>query len=121
MFDTVFDGLRKATESSWQLQQDFVKLNWAKSMQKHYETQTLDLIQKSREMADAAYRCSIEIVQQMFRLSDVRSPDEGRRAAEELWRRIYEFSKDQYTRQFSQAQKWAESSLALTHTHNGSP
>jgi hypothetical protein len=136
MLDTLLDGFRKATESTLQIQQDFMRqvaqqwmssagtkhtgaMDWAKALNKRWETQILETLTQSRVMMDAVYRSSIEITQKMFRLTDARSPDDFRRVVEELGRRLYEISREQSTRQLNEARRWAEASLALTQNGHG--
>jgi hypothetical protein len=135
MFDMIFEGLRKAQESSLQAQQEIFKqwtqgwtaapgaggasAEWSRGFQKRTTDLTLEMLNKHREALDAAYRSGIQVIEQAFRLSEADSPDAARRMVEDLWRKLLEISKDQSETQFREVQKWAEKSFEMNHQNGG--
>ena len=130
MFDKSFGNFRKVFESSLQMQQDMFKHwanqwvaaqpnaygaspEWSQSFQKSWARLGIELLNKHRELLDSAYKAGIEVLEQGVRLSEAGSPEDRRRGAEELWRKVFELSKTQSQTQFNVFQKWAEKSFEL--------
>jgi hypothetical protein len=130
MFDQLFESLRRASESSMQMQQDLLKhwaqqwlvaqpsaagasTEWGKNLKKRWSDVTLELLNKHRESLDAAYRSGIQLVEQTFRTTEAKSSDEYRRMVEDLWRKLFETLKDQSETQFRDFQRWSEKSADL--------
>lgn len=136
MFEQIYDTFRKATESSFQMQQDMLKQwmsGWPNPMQnigggavpsasmledqvKAYQKQWLETftnsLNKHREALDAQYKSGIQAIESAFRTSEAKSPEEYRRLTEEFWRKSFESLKSAFENQFKDFQglveKWFE-------------
>ena len=131
MFDQVFESFRKASESSLQMQQDMFKqwsqqwlsaaptggasAEWGGAFQKRWSELALDVLNKQRESLDTMYRSGIQVLEQTLRLSESKSPEDYRRVAEDVLRKLYETFKDQSEAQFREFQKMAEKSFDMAH------
>ena len=130
MFDQVFEGFRKASESSLQMQQELfrhwtqqwlstppnaagVSADWARNMQKRWLELTVEMLNRHRESLDTMYKSGIQLIEQSFRLSEVKSSDEYRRLMEDMWRKLFDTLKDQSENQFRDFQKWSERSAGI--------
>ncbi len=130
MFDQMFDSFRKASESSLQMQQEMFKqwapqwpsmpLNaagasaeWTRTLQKRWIEFMTDALNNQRESIDAMYKSGIQVIEQGFRLSEAKSPDDYRRMVEELWRKMFEISKNQSETQLREFQKGVEKWLEM--------
>lgn len=133
MFDQIFESFRKASESTIRIQQDVFKnwtqqllsvpssvisgnpAEWGTSFQRRWADQAIDLLNKHREALDAAYKSGIQVIEQTFRVSDAKSPEDYRRTIEDLWRQLFEAFKNQSETQFREFQKWADDSFDIAH------
>jgi hypothetical protein len=130
VFDQMFDSFRKASESSLHMQQEMFKqwapqwpsmpLNaagasaeWTRTLQKRWIEFMTDALNNQRESVDAMYKSGIQVIEQAFRLSEAKSPDDYRRMVEELWRKMFEISKNQSETQLREFQKGAEKWLEM--------
>lgn len=126
MFDQLFEGLRKASESTAQAQQDVLKQwlqqfswmpagvhplagGWDAAKQKRWAEAATEALEKHRELLDLSYRSGIRIIEQALRATDAKSPEESRRLTEELVRKLTEAFKEQSEVQFRELQRIAES------------
>jgi hypothetical protein len=133
MFDQLFDGVRKASESSWQMQQEMFR-NWTRmwlnaapgpigaispatdfgrGSQRRWLELGLEMLNKHREAIDSTYRAGIQIIEQSFRVGDARSIEDSRRLVEELWRKLFDLQKEQAESQFRDFQTWISKSAGL--------
>jgi hypothetical protein len=138
MFDQLFEGLRKASEFTLQAQQDMFKqwaqvpaqwpspplntatasLEWTDTVQKRWRESTSEVLNKHRELLDAAYASGIQMIEQTFRISEAKSPEDYRRLVEELWRKLFESMSESFKEQSEtqlnefqkMTEKWAEMS-----------
>lgn len=131
MFDQIFDSFRKASESTLRIQQDVFKnwtqqvltipstfatgnpSEWSTALQRRWADQAIDLLNKHREALDSAYKSGISVIEQTFRVSDAKNPDDYRRTIEELWRQLFDAFKNQSETQFREFQKWADDSFDI--------
>ena len=105
MFDQVFDTLRKATEANIQLQQEMVKKwiglwpgvpsvpAWPDQMQqfqKKWAETVSELLKKQRESTEALFKAGVENLEKAFQLGEVKTPEELRTKALELWQKCFE-------------------------------
>jgi hypothetical protein len=105
MFDQILDTWRKATESTIQFQQDLYRQwvqvlsvpnpgatsgsGWAdqaRASQKKWAETLTDLLTKHRETLDTQYRAGIRIIEDAFRVTEAKNPEQFRKLTEELWR-----------------------------------
>jgi len=125
MFDQLFETFRKASESSLQLQQDLFKqwlqrtpfsssgstADWTQIAKRWQET-TSELLGKHRSLVDSTYRSGIEMIEQAFRVTEAKSPEDYRRLVEDLWRKLTDTFKAQtetQARDFQSAtEKWID-------------
>jgi hypothetical protein len=121
MLEQMLDGIRKASESSVFAQQEAMKwfqqwpsapattvqgtIDRGRTVQKRWVQVTTDALTRQRELLDSACSAGIELVEQTAQLSDAKSPDDYRRAVEQLWRKLFELIKAQSEAQFQQAMK----------------
>jgi hypothetical protein len=125
MLDQLFDTFRKASESSLHMQQDMFKYwtqQWSgasnaagnsSEWSKTYQKQVLDMLNKQREALDSAFKAGIQVIEQSFRASEAKSPDDYRRTMEDLWRTLVDTFKTQTETQYREFQKWSEKSFDM--------
>lgn len=133
MFDQLIDGVRKASESSLQMQQEMFKhwtrlfsgpgadvgavgaggADWGRASQKRWLELGVEMLNRHREAVDAIYRSGIQIIEQTFQVSEAKSADEYRRMVEDLWRKLFDLQKEQSESQFRDFQTFYEKSAAL--------
>lgn len=127
MVDQIFDSFRKASESSMQMQQEMLRYwtdRWgavpaaanvpggdaARNAQKRWIELGVELLDKHRASLDSTYSAGIQLIEQAFRATDARSPDDYRRLSEELWRKLFDTYKAQSEAQWSAFQQWSAKS-----------
>ena len=132
MLDQVFDNFRKASESSLQMQQELFKQwmsHWpaiptsassaggamaeqAQSVQKRWLENATEMMNKHRESLDSQYKAGIRAIEDAFRVTEAKSPEDYRRMTEELWRKSFDTLKssaETQIRDFQAAvEKWFE-------------
>jgi hypothetical protein len=130
MFEQIFDSVRKASESSVQLQQEMMKqwtqhwmampsqaaggpTDWGRGFQKRWAELSLEILKRQRESLDAAYASGIQLIEQSFRVSEAKTADDYRQTIEDLWRKMFESFKDRSESQFRDFQKWSEKSAEI--------
>jgi hypothetical protein len=125
MLDQLFDTFRKASESSLHMQQDMFKYwtqQWSGASStagntgewsKNYQKQVVDLLNKQREALDSAFKAGIQLIEQSFRASEAKSPEDYRRTMEDLWRTLIDTFKTQTETQVREFQKWSEKSFDM--------
>ena len=135
MFEQAFEGFRRASESSLQLQQELfrtwaqqwlstppnvgVSTEWGRTFQKRWTELTIELLNKHRESIETAYKSGIELAEHAFRVSDAKSSEDYRRIAEEMWRKLFETLKIQSENQLRDFLKLAESSFDMAQKATG--
>ncbi len=131
MLDQLFDTFRKTSESTLHMQQDMFKY-WTQQLtgaqnaggnagewSKNYQKQVVDLLNKQREALDSAFKAGIQLIEQTFRASEAKSPDDYRRTMEDLWRTLIDTFKTQTETQVREFQKWSEKSFDMAQAQNG--
>ena len=129
MFDQLIDGVRKASESSLQMQQEMfkqwtrlfsgptheagVQADWGRNVQKRWVELGVETLHRHREALDAAYRSGIQLIEQTFSVAEAKSPDDYRRTVDELWRKLFDLQKQQSESQMRDFQTFYEKSAAL--------
>lgn len=130
MFDQLIDGVRKASESSLQMQQEVFKqwtrlfsgpmahdtpspADWGRGAQKRWVELGVEMLHRHRETLDAAYKSGIQIIEQTFSVADAKSPDDVRKNVDELWRKLFDLQKQQSETQIRDFQTFYEKSAAL--------
>lgn len=126
MFDQLFETFRKASESSLQMQQDFFK-QWLQTtpfangnsgdlgqLAKRWQEQTSEALNKHRALVDSSYRSGIDVIEQTFRVSEARSPEDYRQLVEDLWRKLTDSFKLQTETQARDFQSATEQWLSKT-------
>src|SRR5262245_9409530 len=129
MFDQLIDGVRKASESSLQMQQEMFKhwtrlfsaptsevsagAEWGRGSQKRWVELGLEMLNRQREAVDAMYKSGIQIIEQTFHVTEAKSADDYRRMVEDLWRKLFDLQKEQSESQFRDFQSFYEKSAAL--------
>jgi hypothetical protein len=129
MFDQLIDGVRKASESSLQMQQEMFKQwtrlfagtpvdagaqgEWGRVSQKRWLELGVEMMNRHREAVDAIYKSGIQVIEQTFQVSEAKSADEYRRMVEDLWRKLFDLQKEQSESQFRDFQTFYEKSAAL--------
>ncbi|HEX3905295.1 MAG TPA: hypothetical protein VH853_20885 [Polyangia bacterium] len=127
MVEQLFDGFRKASESSLQMQQEMLK-HWTqqwttvapqatsassdavRNAQQRWLALGVELLDKHRTSIDATYAAGIQLIEQTFRTSEAKSPEDYRRLTEELWRKLFEAYKTQSETQWNNFQEWSAKS-----------
>ena len=129
MFDQLIDGVRKASESSLQMQQEMFRhwtrlftapgqeaaaqADWGRGSQKRWLELGLEMLNRHREALDAIYKSGIQIIEQTFHVTEAKSADDYRRMVEDLWRKLFDLQKAQSESQFRDFQTFYEKSAAL--------
>jgi len=130
MFDQLFEGFRKASESSLQMQQELFRhwtqqwmstptnapgmsADWGRNLQKRWLELATEILHRHRESIDTMYKSGIQMIEQTFRISEIKSSDDYRRLVEDLWRKLFDTLKDQSESQFRDFQKWSERSAGI--------
>lgn len=129
MFDQLFDGFRKASESSIVAQQEMIK-QWVQQwpsaslsaagsaiernseFHKRWVESATSTLTRQRELLDTACRTGVQFIEQAARISDARSPDDFRKLVEELWRKVFQNLKDQSEAQFVELKNASEALLS---------
>ena len=126
MFDLLFESFRKASESSMQVPMDILKnltqqlpsasgagMEWSKTFQKRWAEFAIESQNKHRESMDSTYRTGIQLIEQTFRVSDVKSSADYQKIVEELWRKLLDVFKEQSEAQVRDLQAWATKSFEM--------
>jgi hypothetical protein len=129
MFDQVFESMRKATETTLQMQQEMFKKwlslcptvvapskpAWGEQVQKFqkkwaevYE----DALKKQRETLEAQLKAGLQIIEDAFRLAEAKDAEELRAKTVELWQKVFESLRQAYEAQTRDFQavvcRWTE-------------
>ena len=130
MSDQMFDTFRKASESWVKMQQDLFHTGaptsffstpqgtgaapeWARNAQKKCIDLATEILERQRESVDALFKSSINLLQQTSQISEAKSSEDYRRAAEDLWRKWFESVKSHSETQFRDVQTFAGKSLEI--------
>ena len=129
MFDQLIDGVKKASESSLQMQQEMFKnfarlfsgqggaagapAEWGRASQKRWAELCVEMLNRHREALDSTYKSGIQIIEEAFHVTEAKSPDDSRRMVEDLWRKLFDLQKSQSESQFRDFQTFYEKSAAL--------
>jgi hypothetical protein len=130
MFDQFMDGIRRASESSFQMQQELFRqwtrmftsgqvptmgapAEWGRASQKRWVDLGVEMLNKHREALDATYRAGIELIQQTFHVGEAKSAEDYRRMMEDLWRKLFELQKQQAESQFRDFQTLYDRSATI--------
>jgi hypothetical protein len=133
MFDQLYDGFRKASESSIVAQQEMIK-QWVQQwpsaslsaagsaiernseFHKRWVETATSTLNRQRELLDGACKAGVQFIEQSARLTDARSPDEFRKLCEDLWRKVFQSLKDQTEAQFVEMKNASEAWLTAVQT-----
>ena len=127
MFEAVFDTLRKATDSTIQMQQELFN-KWVgvvpsalpvappvgdpAKLQKKWVQTFAELFHKQRESMEAQFSDGLRNIEEAFRLAGAKDPEELRARTIELWQKTFELLRQTYearAHDFQEAvTKWAE-------------
>jgi hypothetical protein len=129
MFAQLMENFRKASESSFQTGQDLLKqwvqqagsapggVNaptpaWAEGLHKRWVEVASEALTKHRELLDATYKSSIQLLGQSFEVGEAKSIEEQRRRVEDLWHKLSDSVRGQYEAQYREFQdatsKWLD-------------
>ena len=129
MFENVFEGIRKASASAMQAQQEVMKqwmqqwptaslspaqgtIEGQSAFQKRWLESATETLSKQRELIDSACQAGMQLLAETAKLSGAKSPEEYRQHAEELSRKLFELIKTQSEAQLQQmikaSQAWLE-------------
>ncbi len=128
MFDQVFDSIRKASEFSLHMQQETLKYwadhwmsftpltgdgqsEWTQDFQRRWADAAIDLLNRHRNALDAAYKSGTDLIQHTFQVSTAQSPEEYRRIAEDLWRKLFDTFREQADMQLRDLHRWSEKNV----------
>lgn len=132
MFDQVFDSIRKASEFSLQMQQEALKYwadqwmsfppltgdpqsEWNRAFQKRLGEAAVELLNRHRGAIDAAYKSGTDLIQQTFKVSGAKSPEEYRQMVEDLWRKLFDTFREQADMQLRDMQRWSDKNAEGVH------
>ena len=134
MFDQVLDNLRKATDSTIQIQQEMFRQwfqLWAEvpgiptpgtvlasnvndqvqAFQRKWSQTVTEMLDKHRETLDSQYRAGIRTIEDAFRVGEAKDPAQFRKLTEELWRSSFDCLKTAMEAQLREFQAAAEKAL----------
>jgi hypothetical protein len=127
--DQMFESFRRASVSSLQMQQEMLKqwtqqwpwpagswpagstgvsMDWVQRLQARWTEFTSELLTRHRESLDTMYKLAIQLLDQMSRLYESKSPEEYSRGMEEVRGKMFEAFKEQSDTQLREFQKTAE-------------
>ena len=128
MFELVFESLKRATETTIQMQQEAFR-KWAtlwpglpavpgtfaeqaQKFQKKWAEFYEELLKKQRETLEAQFSAGLRNIEEAFRLADAKNPEELRTKTIELWQKSFECIRQLYDAQVRDFQaavaKWTE-------------
>lgn len=127
MFNPLFDNLRKATETTIQMQQEMFK-KWValwpgmacpspgpeqfQQFQKRWAETVNELLKQQRESTEALFKAGLENIEKAFKLGEVKSAEELRGKTVELWQQCFDSLRQAYEAQVRDFQtamiRWAE-------------
>jgi hypothetical protein len=117
---------RKASETSMHMQQEMLKKwmgQWptmlpatdgtawaeqAQTLQKRWLEGVTEVMNKHREKLDAQYKAGIAAIEDAFRLTEAKTPEDYRRMTEDLWKRSFETLKGSAETQIHDLRKAVE-------------
>ncbi len=129
MFDQVLDNLRKATEMGLQMQQEMLRkwtgawpglpvannLVWTEQVQKFQKNwnETInDMLRQQRQNLESQLEAGMKNLDEAFKLTEAKSPEEVRTKTLELWRKTFESLRQTFETQMKDfqaaVQKWTE-------------
>jgi hypothetical protein len=134
MIDQVLESMRRASESSMQVQQELLKQwtqqwmaapgavagaprEWGQGIQRRWVELMVEAMNRHRESLDSVYRAGIQALEEGFRVSEARSPEDYRRMTEELWRKTFDAFKEQSDTQLRNFQSLAEKSFNIAQSN----
>jgi hypothetical protein len=127
MFEQVFENLRKATDSTIHMQQEMYQ-KWLglwpvmppsaptfgepAKFQKKWMEIAADLLKKQRETLETQFSAGLKQIEEAFRLTEAKDPEEMRARTVELWQKSFEALRKLYEAQVRDFQgaitKWTE-------------
>jgi len=134
MFDPVFESIRKATETTVQMQQELFKKwvslwpgtppappAWApqfEQFQKKWAEVVNDLIKRQKEGVEFQFKAGMENIEKAFQVGEAKTAEELRARTVELWKKCFEGFQKTYEAQLKDFEaamkKWAELCTATT-------
>ncbi|MEY4579702.1 MAG: hypothetical protein RL701_4405 [Pseudomonadota bacterium] len=133
MFDQLFEGMRKASESSQRAQQEMLKqwaqqwpsaslnaagssVEWSSTLQRKWVEAVTETLNRQREALDASCRTGLSLLEQSAHVVEAKSPDDARHVLEGVWRKVFETLKTQSDVQLQELRKasqaWLETAQA---------
>ena len=127
MDDHLFDSLRKASESSLQMQEEILK-HWterwtgnasqapnvssdaSQQVKQRWLALGIELLDKHRASLDSTYAAGIQLIARSFGAAEAKSPEEYQRLTEDLWRKLFDTYKNQTEAQFDAFKSWSTKS-----------
>ncbi|HKQ71052.1 MAG TPA: hypothetical protein VJT73_17015 [Polyangiaceae bacterium] len=123
--DQMFEGFRKASLSSLQMQQEMFKqwtqqwpattpssagisTDWLQKIQKRWIEFMTESLDRHRSSLDSLYRALVQVVEEGARLSDAKTPDDYRRTTEAVRQKLIATFKEHSETQIREFQKNAE-------------
>ncbi len=134
MFDQMFENLRKATETTVQMQQEAFK-KWVslwpgnpptppawgpqfQQFQKKWAEAINDLLKRQYEAIETQFKAGVENIEKTFKVGEAKNVEEMRGKFLELWKKCFESFHQVYAAQLRDFQvameKWAELMAATT-------
>jgi hypothetical protein len=115
MFDQVFECMRKATETTLQMQQEMLqkwvslwptvppsKLAWgeqAQKLQKKWAEFYEDALKKQRETLETQLKAGLKNIEEAFRIAEAKDAEELRAKTIELWEKVFDSLRQAYEAQ----------------------
>jgi len=106
MFESVFDSLKKVTETTLRMQQEMYE-KWvslrpgvspaqamftetAQKFQKGWTEFYEETLKKQRDTLEAQFKAGLKNIEDAFRLAEAKDPEELRAKTTELWQKVFE-------------------------------
>lgn len=137
MFNQMYENLSKASDSSFQLQQEMMKVwtqqwlsvpqslgvsaEFSRNLERRWIELSIEMLNRHKEVLEQNYASGIQLIEQTFRLSEAKSSEDYQRMVEELWRRLFASSMDKSEAQLQEFRRWAERSFEMAHQSFSTP
>jgi len=125
MFEQVGESLRKATEVTAQVQQEMFRRwlslwpgfpvaghpqepNQLQRFQQQWGEEIKEAIKRQRDLAETQFKAGVQIIEKSFQVGEVKTPEELRARAIELWRQCFDSLRQTYESQAREFQTWME-------------
>src|SRR5215469_820484 len=110
MFNQMYEDLSKASESSFQLQQEMLRVwtqqlvsapqslgvsaEFARNLERRWIELAIEMLNRNKTILESSYASGIQVIEQTLRLSEAKSSDDYQRMFETLWQQLFKTTMD---------------------------